>query len=491
MIRTRVFVFSVMLCASSFTSTPASNAALSAPANVRVTAGATGNYLNGTITASWESVAGATFYVLRVTQVSTNTIQDFNVNAVSTERTVSSLIGGEDYSVKVQAVEVATPSPWSTSSQVRPITNPNAPGKPTVTAGPGKVNVSWVLVPASQNGGSVITGYKVTEALSGKSTTVSSSSNQAEVSDLVAGSTAEVTVSAINSSSSAGTTSERSDAVSLPNVPTVMVAPTIEITTNPVGVRVNWASNPATGGNPIESYSVTLLKDSTEIDTKVIQVSAARNVSFTNLALGSYSAKILSTNGVGSSQYSPNSSSVTITLQTSENNSGGGGSGGSGGGGSPSPTPSATATPKPSVTPKPSMTPKPSTSPTKAPTPKPSATPTKTKAPTSTPKPSAAPSKTKAPSSSPKPSDAPSKVANPTTTKAVVIGSDSSSSQDQVGATVQFVNSKGKVVGTSKTFVDDKGKVVIKVPANIAKGTYTLKVQTKGKKSTTYKVSLK
>jgi hypothetical protein len=162
-----------MLCTSSFIATPASNAAPSAPTNVRVTAGATGNYLNGTITASWGSVAGATFYVLRVTQVSTNTIQDFNVNAVSTERTVSSLIGGEDYSVKVQAVEIATPSPWSTSSQVRPITNPNAPGKPTVTAGPGKVNVTWVLVPTSQNGGSVITGYKVTEALSGKSTTVS------------------------------------------------------------------------------------------------------------------------------------------------------------------------------------------------------------------------------------------------------------------------------------------------------------------------------
>jgi hypothetical protein len=488
MIRTRVFVFSVMLCASSFIATPESKAVPSAPVISQVTAGSTGNYQNGTITANWGAVSGATFYVLRVTRVSTSTFVDFNVNAVSTEKTVSSLLGGQEYSVKVQAVEVATPSSWSASTQVTPITNPNAPSQPTVTAGPGKVNVSWVLVPASENGGSAITGYKVTEVNSGKSTTVSALTNQAEVSGLTAGSSAEVIVAAINSSSSTGTSSERSTAVSLPNVPTVMVAPTIEITTNPSGVRVSWASNPATGGNPIESYSVTLLKDSTEIDTKVIQVSAARNVSFTNLALGSYSAKILSTNGVGSSQYSPNSSSVTITLPTSDNNSGSGGSGGSGGG-SPIPTPSASATPKPTVTP----TPKPSAIPTKtkAPTPKPSATPSKTKPATSAPKPSTAPAKTKAPTSTPKPSATPSKVVNPTITKAVVIGSDSSSNKDLVGATVQFVNSKGKVVGTSKTFVDDKGKVVIKVPANIAKGTYSLKVQTKSKKSTTYRVSLK
>ena len=300
--RTRTLLLSIAFFISQFIIAAPTQAAPSAPTNIRITAGATGNYQNGSITASWGSVTGATFYVLRVTRVSTNTIQDFNVNAVSTERTVSSLIGGEAYSVKVQAVEVATPSAWSTSTQVTPVTNPNAPGKPTVTAGPGKVNVTWVMVPASENGGSAITGYKVTEVLSGKSTTVSASANQAEVSDLVAGSNAEVTVSAINSSSSAGTTSIRSDAVTLPNVPTVMVAPTIEITNNPSGVRVSWASNPANGGDPIQSYSVTLLKDSTEIDTKVIQVAAARNVSFTNLALGSYSAKVLSTNGVGSSQ---------------------------------------------------------------------------------------------------------------------------------------------------------------------------------------------
>jgi hypothetical protein len=478
MIRIRRLLLIILFCTSQLVITSPTHAAPSAPVFTQVTAGATGNYQNGTITASWGSVTGATFYVLRVTRVSNSTFVDININAVSTERTVSSLIGGEAYSVKVQAVEVATPSAWSTSTQVTPVTNPNAPAKPTVTAGPGKVNVSWVLVPASENGGSAITGYKVTEVLSGKSTTVSASSNQAEVSDLAAGSNAEVTVAAINSSSSAGTTSERSTAVTLPNVPTVMVAPTIEVTSNPSGVRVSWPSNPANGGDPIQSYSVTLLKDSTEIDTKVIQVSAARNVSFTNLALGSYSAKVLSTNGVGSSQYSLNSTSVTVALPTSENNSGGGGSGGGG-----SPTPTVTATPKPSVTPKPS------TSPTKSPTPKPSAAPSKTKKPT--PKPSVAPTKTKTPTPAPKPSEAPSKVSNPTTTKAVIIGSDAPNNKDLVGATVQFVNSKGKVVGTSKTYVDDKGKVVIKVPANLAKGAYSLNVKTKSNKSTTYKVSLK
>jgi hypothetical protein len=90
-----------------------------------------------------------------------------------------------------------------------------------------------------------------------------------------------------------------------------------------------------------------------------------------------------------------------------------------------------------------------------------------------------------------KPSESPSKVLNPTTTKAVVIGSDTGNNKDLIGATVQFVNSKGKVVGTSKTYVDDKGKVVIKVPANLAKGAYSLNVKTKSNKSTTYKVSLK
>ena len=77
--------------------------------------------------------------------------------------TIGGLTNDTSYQVQVRAVNAAGQGAWSLSSSSTPVallvpTAPSAPAAPTLTAGDGQIEASWV---APANGGAVITGYNV------------------------------------------------------------------------------------------------------------------------------------------------------------------------------------------------------------------------------------------------------------------------------------------------------------------------------------------
>jgi hypothetical protein len=315
------------------------------------------------------------------------------------------LSGGSTYVVQVRAFQVTDASEWSSNTlSAVPKTAPRAPNNPTVVAGIGKATVSWAAVSASDNGGLDVTSYVVREINTALSNTAASDATSYEFTGLAAGATAEFTVTAINSANTTGTTSVKSDAVTIPSTATLMSAPRISGTGNAGEARVSWLPPTSNGGSSILSFTVKLIKDGVDLVSRVVSDITETFSTFTSLATGTYTAKVTSTNGVGTSAFSTESGSLNVTAAViattapspsptpsatattpSGGNSGGGGfggggfGGGSGGGGSTTDTATASASPSPSVSASPSVSP----TPTIAPSPKPSTSVTPTPSPTS------------------------------------------------------------------------------------------------------------
>ena len=377
----RTNYLAVSLLALNYISPVAIAAAPSTPVFVYVTAGTTGAFEQGTISTKWSAVTNATSYVVRVRDVEANVSNEYIARNNSTiEMTVNGLKGGTTYAVSIQSVDVSTPSTWSSAVSVVPKTDPGIPNKPVALAGVNKATVSWTLVPASRNGGYPITGYKVTEINTAKTVTVGGDVNSTDVIDLTPSASAEFTVTAINASSASGTTSAKSDAVTIPTVPSTMPALVLTSTANANQLKASWSANGSNGGNAITSYRLYLYRTGTEVTRKDISDTSQVEELFSSVALGTYTVKISSINGVGESSLSPASNEIEIVAADSGGSSGGssggggGSSGGGGGGGGGSTSPSASPSPKPSGSPKPSASPKPTVKPTKKATPSPSAT---------------------------------------------------------------------------------------------------------------------
>jgi len=388
----------------------------SVPSGVTARVGTTAAYGAGTVTVSWTKVTGATAYAARLTKSSDNSEIILSVTGETNNEVVfNSLSGGSTYIVQVRTFQVTDVSAWSANTLTAvPKTAPRAPNKPTAVAGIGKATVSWSAVAAADNGGLDVTSYVVKEINSAVSNTAAANATSYEFIGLTAGASAEFTVTAINSANASGTTSVKSDAVTIPSAPTVMSAPSIAGTGTAGEARVSWLPPSSNGGSTLISFTVKLIKDGADLISRVVTEITDTFSTFTSLATGTYTAKIASTNGVGVSPFSTESSGLNVTAApiatvapstsptptptpsasaTSGGSSGGGfgggGGGGFGGGGgstetttasaSPSPSasssPTATATATPTASPKPSVTatPLPSPSPTPIITPSPSA----------------------------------------------------------------------------------------------------------------------
>ncbi len=152
----------------------AQSAVISTPANVVVRAGTNTNYLNGTLTVTWDAVTAATAYAVLATRAGSTSIATVSVSGEKNNQAViTGLVGGATYVVQVRAIQDQDVSPWSSNSLVStPTTLPKAVNKPTVEVGVGSATVNWVQLVGTEDGGSSVTSYVITESNSGKSLSV-------------------------------------------------------------------------------------------------------------------------------------------------------------------------------------------------------------------------------------------------------------------------------------------------------------------------------
>ncbi|CAN2171287.1 Fibronectin type III [Candidatus Nanopelagicaceae bacterium] len=473
------------------------NAAVpSVPTNVGARVGTTQAYGNGTVTVTWTKVSGATAYTARLTKSSDNsTLVQSVTGETNNEIVFNGLLGGSTYVVQVRAIQVTDVSDWSANSLTAvPKTAPKAPAKPTAIAGIGKATVSWVKVAAADTGGLDVTGYVIREINTATSNTVAADLSSYEYIGLTAGSTAEFTVTSINAANTSGTTSEKSDAVTIPAVANVMNTPTISGTGTAGEAQVNWVPPSNNGGSSLVSFTIKLIKNGADLLSRVVTDLTQTFEVFSSLATGTYTAKIASTNGVGISPYSLESGSLSVTAApvatvaptpsasaspspTASAPSGGGGGfggggfgGGGGGGGFIPPAPIASLTPSSS----PSVT----------------ATPTKSASPTPTAISSAKPSPSPSPSSSPSITPSPSASSSPSPTLTVLKNAKGEVTKTDTFAVPQKVSGpvKSSVITASKTAITTTLRTAIQPAVTVKKGS-VIKVVVKDASGKSYTVA--
>jgi hypothetical protein len=182
------------------------------------------------------------------------------VPASSTSTTISGLTGGTTYTFVVTAVNEAGSGPASSPSNPVVPTSATLPGAPTgvsAKAAPIAATVSWTA-PAS-NGGSPITGYKVTPYLGGAAGTpveAGAGATSTTVNGLTAGGSYTFTVRAVNSVGS-GPESAQSNAVVPTGASQAGVPTAITAAAKSSGALLAWTAPASDGGSTISGYRIT------------------------------------------------------------------------------------------------------------------------------------------------------------------------------------------------------------------------------------------
>ena len=189
---------------------------------------------------------------------------------------------------------------------------PGAPTAVTGTAGNGSVALNW-SAPAS-DGGSPITGYRVTPYVGGVPQTPISTGSTAtsyNVTGLVNGTTYTFTVAAINALG-AGADSAPSAGITPIVAQTVPGSPTSVVgVAGDKSVALSWNAPTSNGGSSITSYRITPYIGSTA-QTAINTGSSSTSYTVTGLANGTaYSFTVAATNGVGTGADSVASAAVS------------------------------------------------------------------------------------------------------------------------------------------------------------------------------------
>ena len=156
-----------------------SASALDVPSGLSATGNRNGDYSEGSVTVSWTPVAAAdNGYAIQtlLNGVQVGELTGAGVGANSA--VVGELQGGRTYSFKIRAVSTTAISSWSNAVTASPITSPSTPAKPNHTNTLLDVTVRWAA--PTSDGGAGITSYVVTEANSGRTQSVNSTTFNAQ-----------------------------------------------------------------------------------------------------------------------------------------------------------------------------------------------------------------------------------------------------------------------------------------------------------------------
>jgi uncharacterized repeat protein (TIGR02543 family) len=232
--------------------------------------------------------------------------------------TITGLTNGSTYTFKAITNSTANSTavssvPSIATTEITPAKAPDAPSDIEVTAGTGKISVSWEE-PASN--GAVITSYTVQAynsagaEITGATCTVNAPTKTCDVStNLVAGTNYTFKVTA---TSSAGTSAASSASTSVavnaaPSAPINVTA----IASN-VSATVSWDPPVSINGSAITGYTVTAYKGGVLVSGATCTTTTAETCAINGLTNGDeYTFKVTATNDVGTSVVSVASAAVT------------------------------------------------------------------------------------------------------------------------------------------------------------------------------------
>jgi hypothetical protein len=250
-----------------------------------------------------------------------------NTASSSTTYSNTGLVASTAYTYRVSAINsVGTSSASSTASATTSGTVITVPQPPTGLASSvvssSQINLSWVA-PAN-NGGSVITGYKIERSANAGTTWGTVSANTSSVSitysdtGLAASTSYMYRVSAINSvgtSSASNTTSATTTAVATaPQAPTGLGTTAISSSQ----INLSWtASN--NGGSAITGYKIDRSTDAGTTWSTIIANTASTSTTYSNTGLAastSYMYRVSAINAIGTSPVSNTASATTSAVSS-------------------------------------------------------------------------------------------------------------------------------------------------------------------------------
>ena len=269
---------------------------------------------NGTIPLTWSAPANnngaaVTGYVVTYISDSGTTATQ---NASSESTTLSGLTGTVSYTISVAAVNTAGTSTSSSTITVTALTPPYPPTNLSATTGDGTISITYTA--PSNNGGSAVTGYRITyqdTTVSGGTQSVTTASTSYTIQNLLGGDVYSIAVAAV---STLGTGSSCSPITSTPTS-SAPPAPTLNSLTAGTGTNAGtlvaaWTPPSTNNGAVITSYTLTY-------NTTVVTGLSGSSTSYTITGLMSDTSYTVSVAAVNAVDTGASSSSLSATPNAS------------------------------------------------------------------------------------------------------------------------------------------------------------------------------